>query len=375
MKIAVLFSSYGPYHFARINATALNLSKMRWNISGIELSRNQIEYPWMTEVLDQNFPVISIFTSENLEETNLLVLLYRLRLVLSALNPDVVIVSGYFRVSMLFALAWGKIFRKKVLLFSESTEIDSKRNPFKELIKKGILSSYSSALVGGQPQKRYLEKLGMEKGAIFLGYNIVDNDVFHPAKIRRFHRPIEKNYFLAVNRFVKKKNLPFLISAYAKYRKLSDSEPWDLVLCGDGELNKVIRSQIFGLGLESHVHFPGFLQQDELLPYFAHARCFVHASTHEQWGLVVNEAMASGLPILVSERCGCVEDLIIDGVNGFSFDPYDQTRLTHLMERFSSGEIDLDAMGLSSLEHIEKFSPEYFADGFQSAVEYSLSCK
>jgi 1,2-diacylglycerol 3-alpha-glucosyltransferase len=53
------------------------------------------------------------------------------------------------------------------------------------------------------------------------------------------------------------------------------------------------------------------------------ASAFIQASTTEQWGLVVNEAMASGLPVLVSERCGCAPDLVKNGVNGYTFDPYD----------------------------------------------------
>ena len=184
---------------------------------------------------------------------------------------------------------------------------------------------------------------------------------------------LDKNYFLSSNRFIPKKNLFFLLSAYSAYRQIAGANAWDLVLCGDGNLRSQIEQHITQLKIKDFVHLPGFLQQDDLLPYFAHASCFIHASIQEQWGLVVNEAMASGLPVLVSNRCGCFEDLVIEGVNGFGFDPENLQQLADLMLKMSSGEIDLQKMGQAALEHIQKFSPDYFAQGLVQAVEYALA--
>lgn len=111
------------------------------------------------------------------------------------------------------------------------------------------------------------------------------------------------------------------------------------------------------------------------MPYFAHAKCFVHASIQEQWGLVVNEAMAAGLPILVSNRCGCYEDLIIEGVNGFGFDPENQEELTNLMIKMSSGDVYLETIGKAHLQHIEKYSSDYFAQGLNGAIKFAINNK
>ena len=67
---------------------------------------------------------------------------------------------------------------------------------------------------------------------------------------------------------------------------------------------------------------------------------FVHASTTEQWGLVVNEAMAAGLPVLVSERCGCASDLVAHGINGLLFDPYDVESFIAFLETLDGVAID-----------------------------------
>lgn len=213
----------------------------------------------------------------------------------------------------------------------------------------------------------------MSSSAIFMGYDVVGNSIFHPHKIKSFSAPIKKPYFLAINRFIAKKNLQFLISSFATYRQVVGISGWDLILCGDGNLRPQIELQISELGLEDCIHLPGFMKEDLLLSYFAHAGCFIHASIQEPWGLVVNEAMAAGLPVLVSNCCGCFEDLIIEGFNGFGFNPENQQELTQLMLKISSGTVDLQAMGQASLEHIQKFSPDYFAQGLLQAVEYALA--
>jgi glycosyltransferase involved in cell wall biosynthesis len=79
------------------------------------------------------------------------------------------------------------------------------------------------------------------------------------------------------------------------------------------------------------------------------------------------------LPVLVSNCCGCFEDLVIEGVNGFGFDPENSQQLTNLMLKVSSSNIDFTTMGQAALAHIQKFSPDYFAEGLMQAVEYALA--
>ena len=141
---------------------------------------------------------------------------------------------------------------------------------------------------------------------------------------------------------MEKKNLPKLIEAYAEYRIRSESgsqKPevidskalWELVLLGDGPLKTDLRRLISDLRLNEHVHLPGFKQYEELPVYYGLAKAFVHASTTEQWGLVVNEAIASGLPVIVSNRCGCAPELV--NGNGFTFDPGNRHELVARLVR------------------------------------------
>lgn len=373
MRIAILVTNYGPYHLSRINSFQSTCSKINWNLLGIELAREELEYPWKIQTEESQCNIISVINEQALENTTFVQLFLKLLAVFKKTNPDVLAISGYAHPAMLGALLWSRLYRKPAILFSETTERDFPRVGWREKFKGWLVNKYQAALVGGQPHKRYLQKLGMPEEAIFEGYDVVGNSVFHPNRIKHLPCPQQAPFFLAINRFVHKKNLIFLLRAYAAYRKQALHEAWDLVLCGDGQLRPQIEELITELGLKSCVHLPGFLQQDGLLPYFAHASCFVHASVQEQWGLVVNEAMAAGLPVLVSNRCGCFEDLVLEGINGFGFDPENTEELTQLMLKISSGNIDLNAMSQASLQHIQNFSPDFFAQGLTKAVKYVLA--
>jgi glycosyltransferase involved in cell wall biosynthesis len=150
-------------------------------------------------------------------------------------------------------------------------------------------------------------------------------------------------------------------------------QPWPLVLLGDGGLREELEKLRSELGLEDCVQMPGFKQYEELPSYYAYAGAFIHASTTEQWGLVVNEAMASGLPVLVSNRCGCARDLVKDGENGWTFDPSDEEQMAELMLRISSDEERRKEMSARSREIITEWGPERFASGVKAAVEAALS--
>jgi glycosyltransferase involved in cell wall biosynthesis len=121
------------------------------------------------------------------------------------------------------------------------------------------------------------------------------------------------------------------------------------------------------------VLLPGFKQYPDLPAYYGLASAFIHASTTEQWGLVVNEAMASGLPVLVSNRCGCAQDLVREGVNGFTFDPYNVEEMANVMLRLTeTPKHRLTEMGDASRQLISAWGPERFARGLHDAAETAL---
>jgi glycosyltransferase involved in cell wall biosynthesis len=126
--------------------------------------------------------------------------------------------------------------------------------------------------------------------------------------------------------------------------------------------------------MNEHVHLPGFKQYDELPVYYALANAFVHASTSEQWGLVVNEAIASGLPVIVSNRCGCVPELV--NGNGFTFDPTNDDELvTRLLEMASFPDEERKQLGDNSYRIAANFAPERFGEGLERAASVAMGVR
>jgi glycosyltransferase involved in cell wall biosynthesis len=223
--------------------------------------------------------------------------------------------------------------------------------------------------------------LGLPQDRVFTGYDVVDNEHYaQGADVARametdLRRSLElpRPFFLTVCRFIEKKNLLCLLEAYRLYRQMNAQNRWDLVLCGSGPLAAKLKETTTDL---PGVHFPGFKQVDELPAYFGLSMAFILPSLHfEQWGLVVNEAMAAGLPVLVSRACGCAADLVQDGVNGFTFAPHNMEELAGLMMKMSSGAVDLKAMGKASRRIISDWTPEVFAQNLFKAVKAAQAAR
>jgi glycosyltransferase involved in cell wall biosynthesis len=381
---AVLFHRLGPYHHSRLRAAGQVLT-----VNAIELSETDNCYAWDRIEGAEGFARTTLFAEARARTMQVADVTRAVSSALRAIRPGTVAINGWYSAEALSALAWCAETGTPAIMMSESTEWDGPRYPWREWIKRRIVGLCSAGLVGGKPHAAYLAKLGMPPGRIFPGYDVVDNDYFAAgaaiarsqlAEARnRYHLPA--TYFLASARFVEKKNLPGLIEAYGRYRELASAGRncppasdglWHLVLLGDGPLKPVLLQRISALGLSACVHLPGFAQYPELPAYYGLAGAFIHASTTEQWGLVVNEAMASNLPVLVSQRCGCAEDLVQEGVNGFTFDPFDVQAMAGLMHQLTESPDRLDAMGQASGRIIEGWGPERFGENLGRAVDAAM---
>jgi 1,2-diacylglycerol 3-alpha-glucosyltransferase len=386
VRATVIFDNLGPYHWARLCAGARVST-----LTAIQVSERSAEYPWENESRTESFDLVTLLAQGTTRDVSARQVVRRMRAALDHSRPEVVFIPGWSSRAALAALEWCSRCEVPAVVMSESTAWDEKRGQWKETIKRRLMTLYSTALVGGQPHADNVVRLGLPSDQVFCGYDAVDNDYFSQktkeilslGSETRSRHGLPKNYFLASARFVEKKNLPRLLQAYAWYRaqheksktespSTGSSLPWSLVLLGDGPLRKTILAQIAELNLQNHVLLPGFKQYPDLPVYYALANAFVHASTIEPWGLVVNEAMASGLPVLVSNRCGCATDLVQEGKNGFTFDPGNVEDLAQLMTKLSSSNFPLSEFGAMSRQIIENWGPERFALGMKTAAQRAL---
>jgi glycosyltransferase involved in cell wall biosynthesis len=118
-----------------------------------------------------------------------------------------------------------------------------------------------------------------------------------------------------------------------------------------------LKFQPSGLSPQPSIYFPGFRQIEELPRFYAHAGCFIHPALEEPWGLVLNEAMACGLPILSGNNVGAAEELVDEGVNGWTFDAENVDEMARLMGKISAFNFPLSAFGTASARILEERCP------------------
>ena len=377
MRIAILFNRLGPYHWARVRGAAEEA-----DVVAVEVTHEDTEYAWDRVDGAHGVEHVTVFPDRAPEAVPAAEQRAAVGAALAAAAPDVVAVPGWSVPAALAALDWCVATGVPAVVMSASTALDAPRRWWSEAVKRCVVRQFDAGLVGGTPHAAYLAALGVPAARVFVGYDVVDNAHFAAgaaaaradADAVRARLGLPARYFVAIGRFIPKKNLPRLLDAYAAYRRAAPRRgteaPWDLVLLGDGPERAAVEERRARLGLETSVHLPGFKQYPALPAYYGLADAFVHASTTEQWGLVVNEAMAAGLPVVVSDRCGCAPDLVAPGRNGFTFDPYDTGALTDALLRLTAApEAERAAMGAASAAIVDGYTPAVFGRNLRRAAE------
>jgi 1,2-diacylglycerol 3-alpha-glucosyltransferase len=376
-SLAIIYNNFGPYHLVRLEAMT-KFGKLRGlKVFGIELASQEFVHPWLTTLQPDELDKFTVIPDQAIEEVPARRLISRLWFVLNELNPQALAMglSKETMPALIAALIWARLKNRITVGLIDSKYDDYQRTSAKEWLKKRVYSLFDAALVGGTYSRDYAEFLGIPRDQIFLGCDVVDNDYFARSADYSRENPskqgeqygLPKNYFLCVSRIDAKKNILRLLEAYELYRKAAKERAWHLVICGSGPMESEMQVIARDKGLQ--VFFAGFTQITDLPAYYGLARCLVFPSLGDTWGLAINEAMASGLPVLVSKACGCAPDLVQEGVNGFIFDPYDIPGLAQLMLNMSSGACDLAAMGDASRKIIRNWSLETYAQNLFKAVE------
>jgi 1,2-diacylglycerol 3-alpha-glucosyltransferase len=299
---------------------------------------------------------------------------------LDSLQPSLVAVAGWSFPESLCAIAWARASGARTIMMSDSQEQDAARRSLREAIKSRIVSACDAALVGGRWHRDYIVKLGMPHEHVFLGYGAVDNRHFSDGadraradavSLRDLHG-LPERYILASARFIPKKNLEKLVTAFARALELAPT-PHHLVILGDGPGRTALQAAITSSGVGSRVVLAGFNDYESLPAFYGLADAFVHVSLAEQWGLVINEAAAAGLPLVVSDVCGAVAELIEPGKNGILVNPNDTEGIARALQQIMAlSDAERKAMGQASRRIVADWGTERFAAGLLKASKAAL---
>jgi len=343
MKPAIIFiwANFGPYHIDRLEAATEALRDSH-RIIGIEIAGHSQIYPWSRTEKVSGFERVTLFPDRQFETLSAWRILIAMARACLKFHARQVFLCHYERIdtNMIAWLLRFLGFRTHVMI--ESKFDDKPRFLRRELLKKIFFLPYNSAIVGGERSRDYLRFFGFDLTKIYFGYDTVSMD-----RIRQLAGSppapdgvgFNNRHFTIVARLVPKKNIITALAAYADYCKLAGSNARELHICGSGELESELRAAAKRLSVDGVV-FRGFVQSPEVARVLSSTLALILPSVEEQWGLVVNEALAMGVPILCSLNAGARDLLVRTAINGYIFEPDNPDGLARLLYRLGSDEAE-----------------------------------
>ena len=270
---------------------------------------------------------------------------------LARINPDKILITGNFPRVNIIAYLWGILKNRKIYYYSDSNILDSKnlnRSWLKKIILKKFLTYINKFLVIGKRNREFYMSILGEKNLYekFIWIPLpCDNKKFESIQ----HIKKEEFIFLYLGRLEVVKEVNKLILAYSLLNK-KEQELSSLWIAGGGTEFKNLKEQVSRLFLEKKVKFLGEISSNQTENIYSKANALVINSIDEPWGLVVNEAMASGLAVIGPMWIGSFEDLIIDGKNGIVTGDNSPDSIVAAMRKLIHDPELANKMGIASRE-------------------------
>ena len=327
MKVGFLFRSLLPYHLDRIE----ELSKTsKFDILAIELEGNSLSRTNRVKVL-------SICPEGRFDSRLIGKRVYQIVSAIVRHRITHLFVTNYERIDIFFSSTVLSLLGRWVAVMGDSKFEDKPRRLAKEVAKRLAYVPYKAALVSGDSTARYLRFLGFAR-PVACGF-----DTISVSRIRNNIRRSSSSAahfgsrpFLFAGRPIWEKNIPFLLKAYAAYRNGVKTNARELHICGFGWEEAMLLLNL--TACPKGVIFHGYVDQLTLARVMHESLALLLPSRQETWGLVINEAVAIGLPVVVSDKIGAKDDLVRSGVNGFIVEHDNEAGWAFFMELLGSNE-------------------------------------
>ncbi len=249
------------------------------------------------------------------------------------------------------------------------------RHPIKEAMKRFLFQRVDAIETPGEEGKQFAMRYGAPQERIFFATHTIDIPHFETA-CRRGRRErdalrrelgLEGTTFVYVGRLWWGKGINYLLDAFEAVQRQS-AAPVSLLLVGDGPEEAKLRQTCAERGIRNVV-FAGFRQKTDLPRYYALADVFVFPTLGDPYGLVVDEAMACGLPVISTSAAGEIRDRVEVGVNGYTVPPEDSAALACAMHTLAQDAALRERMGAVSARKIQGHTPEKWAADFEGIVQ------
>lgn len=376
-KVALITNIIAPYRIPCFNKVA-ELAPFDFDVYFLAENESNRDWRVYKEKIKFNYKVLK-GVHFKLKDEIFIHLNFGLSYYLTKKNYDLLVIGGWTAPSFYEAFFWAKIFGKKVAFFGESTLRDKRlKNKAFEKLKRFLVRHSDGFIPAGKASAEYYKYLGAPAEKIFIAPFCADHEFFYNEylRLKPYKEDIKKRrgypsvVILYCGRMVWYKGVSYLLEAYNKLQKEIDDI--GLVLVGDGEERKNYENYVKNNNLQN-VFFEGFVQQENLPEYYVASDILVLPSLSEPWGLVVNEAMAFGLPVISTDVAGVTYDLVRDGINGFIVKAGNSNELYNTLKKLCEDSKLREKMGNESLKIIKNYTPENWAKCFIDAVKKIFS--
>lgn len=380
MQVAVTHTTFKLYWHARLESLRHFLDERGANLTALEVAGKGSAYEFADHA--QTSPKAAwwhcLFPNQRLEDLSpghICRVLYER---LDSIDPAVVLAGPIAFPPGVTAVRWACSRGRRVIVMDNVRPEDVPRPWIVDVVKRRIYRQVDAMLIPAPSHQRSFRFWGVPDDKMFFGLNVID-EAFYTQRAEQWRRQgrdaivgeqrLPERFFLGVGRQVSKKNWDGLLRAYAAYCA-RQSDPWGLVLVGDGPERRRLEEIRRQRALRT-VTFVPFQDSERLCAFYAAASALVLPSVRgETWGNVVNEAMACGLPVLVSRECGCAETMVRNGCNGWTFTGQSDDELAACLERMSLLPIEaLKQMGAASRAIGKQWGLHRFAEGAWEAIQ------
>ena len=288
-------------------------------------------------------------------------------------KPDLILAQA-FSLWTLLALLLKPVFgwRFVIIYDGSSPNSDFRDNKFRTLVRKAIARYADAFVANSHGAKEYLiDALDAPSDRVFTRmYLVPDADALQQS-IQNVTPPdagLKRPIFLYVGRITARKGIKSLLDACAILQTQGYSE-YTLLIVGEGDQREELEAFIKDRNLTNNVTWVGWVNYGSLGAYFQRADVFVFPTFEDIWGMVPLEAMVFGKPVLCSKWAGAAET-IVEGENGYIFDPHDPQELASVMRRFLDNPELIQSMGEKSQQMVAQHSAKSASDSFVEVISF-----
>ncbi|MGY3213786.1 glycosyltransferase family 4 protein [Mucilaginibacter sp. HD30] len=350
MKVAILSNDFRVYWKGRLVYLQQFLSENGIQLQAIELFGKGSPYNF--DLYNNNYSWWTcLFPDSDATQLSKKEITIKIFDTLNNFNPDVVITSPITFFAGALGMRWAKQKHKKHIMFDDAKPlVQFRRNRLVRWVRDTITAQTDALWLPSVDYESEYPTLNKKSTLLFYGFNCIDNSFFKPQIQNKFNSKV----IICVARLVPIKNLEALLYAWKNVEETNAG--WSLNIIGEGPLHSKLNRLAKQLNL-LQIAFNGAVKYNELPGYLHSAEALILPSFSETWGLVVNEAMASGLPILLSNRVNAAKSLLKDGANGYLFNPYDESALSAVLLKFialsSDQKLKMSALSLDIINDMD----------------------